>query len=317
VGGQTIAARALVDTGASFAILLGRGLLPKQCLSKCARPVQLTNASGVAMEGGTHGASVQIALPVVDDRQEAGNVVEALCSALWAVEMDMPGSEVILGYPFLSLFRLLVDPVAHCLRFGTHRVEGAAIGPVAQPKVNIGTVTSRKCLLRTARSACQETPEEPTVTVRERHENRVCVSSLAKADASLQTDEVEYPDRELWKSGVWKIFSRRSSPVSGRVTPAREECGRNTVSRLGSYTSTVESHASNSQEVVRTSTDFGTIPEWQLQFCPRDMDSPAQDVLRKDMQTVGPCSLDSTLQATPHRAVPEAVAPSEMEPEDE
>ena len=70
VGGQNFAASSLVDTGAIFPIILGRGLLPEQCLSlsQCAHPDRLVDTSGAAMKGGTRGVSVRIALPVVDDR---------------------------------------------------------------------------------------------------------------------------------------------------------------------------------------------------------------------------------------------------------
>ena len=144
IGEKCFLARALIDTGASFPLILGKGLLPEGLLRGCNSLVRLLDASRATMKGGSQGASVRIALPVVENRQGGDCTVEALCSPLWAVEVSLPGLQLVIGYPFLSLFRLMVDPVAHCLRFGFASEVGTSPDQVVPPRLVAGQSTSRE-----------------------------------------------------------------------------------------------------------------------------------------------------------------------------
>ena len=80
VDGVTFTARALVDTGASFPVILSKGLIPEHLLKNCSSPVRLVDASGASMTGGGRGASVELTLPVVSTT--SGGIQSLSCSLL-------------------------------------------------------------------------------------------------------------------------------------------------------------------------------------------------------------------------------------------
>ena len=56
---------------------------------------------------------------IVPARNEKGETCEAACDILWAFEAEVHGADVIVGYPFLSLFHFAVQCDDNCLSFVT------------------------------------------------------------------------------------------------------------------------------------------------------------------------------------------------------
>ena len=111
-------ARALVDTGASFPLIVNKGFLPKEALQPSRYPVTFTDASGTVMPGGSWGAPLSVSVPVqVSER--ATDLVEAACPAIWALEVCIHEIDIILGYPFFRQCGLLVDATGDCLRLSS------------------------------------------------------------------------------------------------------------------------------------------------------------------------------------------------------
>ena len=99
--------KVLVDTGPKIPIAFRRKLIPGRSLKTASFPVQFTMADGKPMIGGTHGTMMQFQLPTY----RGDDPVLAKTTPLFAYEADIQGCDVILGYPFLKAFHLVVDTV--------------------------------------------------------------------------------------------------------------------------------------------------------------------------------------------------------------
>ena len=99
----------------------------------------MRDASGSPMSGGTRGASVRVCLPVMGTDESCESLYQVTCSALWGIEITMPGLDMVIGYPFLSLFRLMVDPVSDCLRFACGDKPPASGAVIRAPSLPIAS----------------------------------------------------------------------------------------------------------------------------------------------------------------------------------
>lgn len=111
--GKSVPVTVLVDTGCAVPLILRRGLFDSSVLKPSKRPVRFVTASGETLAGGEHGLHLKVQLPVRDFRDNPYNIT---CSSVWAFEAALPSLDAIVGFPFLALFQLLVDPALHCLR---------------------------------------------------------------------------------------------------------------------------------------------------------------------------------------------------------
>ena len=100
----------LIDPGSQVFALAPSSFFEKKMLTPAARPLQITVADGSRIAGGTHGATVSIALPVEHD----GRMIEILFEDVFVYKADVV-EHVILGYPFCKSYGLTIDPVRDCL----------------------------------------------------------------------------------------------------------------------------------------------------------------------------------------------------------
>jgi hypothetical protein len=104
----------LVDTGSRVPILFRKSLFPSHCLEKAVSPISLITADHAPMEGGIKGCSMIIALPVLCWSGEISKTLR--CPPTWAFEAAIKSSDIILGYPFLRKYKLVVDCSVDSLR---------------------------------------------------------------------------------------------------------------------------------------------------------------------------------------------------------
>ena len=97
------------------------------------------------MSGGELGASVRISLPVYENVPGNSTPVEACCSALWAMTVEIADVDVILGYPFFKLFRLTVDASRGCVRFSAQQ-EPVGNGPPTALDLTVPGNSRSECL---------------------------------------------------------------------------------------------------------------------------------------------------------------------------
>ena len=105
-------ARVLIDTGCRVALLVRSGLISKW--KDASRPLSFTTASGAPMPGGLRGAMFHLTLSV----QGEHGPFPARLTPVWGYEAALEGPDMIVGYPLLSLFGLMIDARANCLRLG-------------------------------------------------------------------------------------------------------------------------------------------------------------------------------------------------------
>ena len=109
------AVQVLVDTGAKIPLVFRNGLIPLKALKKASFPVHFSTADGHDMEGGTRGLFMEMRLPAISK----GRLVVARTVPLFAYEADIHGVDVIIGYPFLKVFNLVVDTINDNLVLGS------------------------------------------------------------------------------------------------------------------------------------------------------------------------------------------------------
>ena len=102
-------ARVLIDTGCRVALLFRRGLV--ETLMPAAKPLRFTTASGADLSGGEKGAILSLDLTISGARGPCF----ARVSKIFGYEADISGPDMIIGYPLLAQFGLLVDAGASCL----------------------------------------------------------------------------------------------------------------------------------------------------------------------------------------------------------
>ena len=107
VGTFSTNASVLIDTGCRIPMLFRKGLIPRNFLERAQRSITIVTADGTPMLGGSHGCKLEVVLPV--SGQDGSTAKAVRCQALWGYESAIEGSDLILGYPFLKIFRLVVD----------------------------------------------------------------------------------------------------------------------------------------------------------------------------------------------------------------
>ena len=107
--------RCLVDSGARLPITVREGLLPTGRMRKAKFPVTFSTVAGQHMKGGQKGVFVSMHLPV---QVPNGTFEVVKTQPLFAYEAAIAEVDVIIGYPFLKAFNLMVDCGQNCLRAG-------------------------------------------------------------------------------------------------------------------------------------------------------------------------------------------------------
>ena len=104
----------LVDTGCRIPLLFRKGLIPSEFLESARRSITIRTADGTPMVGGTNGCKMKLTLPVagLDGSTQVGFVSHPF----WGYEAAIRGNDLILGYPFLKIFKLVVDCPSDILR---------------------------------------------------------------------------------------------------------------------------------------------------------------------------------------------------------
>jgi len=97
----------LVDTGCRIPLLFRKGLIPAKWLETARRPIKITTADGTPMVGGSHGCMMQVTLPVA--RLDGSPTRDLVCNPYWGYEAAVQGCDLVVGYPYLKIFKLVVD----------------------------------------------------------------------------------------------------------------------------------------------------------------------------------------------------------------
>ena len=108
-------ALALVDSGARLPLVFRTGLFPTERLQNAQFPVSFTTADGSVMHGGKLGVFLGLCLPV-----QVGSGESSLIRTypIFAYEAPLHGVDILIGYPFLKAFDLVIDAVSDCLVHG-------------------------------------------------------------------------------------------------------------------------------------------------------------------------------------------------------
>ena len=178
-------ALALIDSGARIPLAMRIGLFPKERLQKAQFPVAFTTADGSPMTGGTHGVFLGLCLPV---RVDSGDSKIIRTYPIFAYEAPLHGVDLIIGYPFLKAFDLVLDAVTDCLVHGPlcRRALRTAPGP------HRGTVTH---------PAADAVPECPALAA-PRHvaSPSACISMLPPMEPSSSVEPLPPQSAELTPS---------------------------------------------------------------------------------------------------------------------
>ena len=105
----------LVDTGCRIPLLIREGLIPSRYLQPAKHPIRILTADNSPMTGGSKGCNVTISVLIL--KGNANNAPTLLrCSNFWGYVANIGDCDVILGYPFLKIFNLVVDCPSDGLR---------------------------------------------------------------------------------------------------------------------------------------------------------------------------------------------------------
>ena len=151
---------ALIDTGCSYPVIVSDKLYRPQSLQPCKSPIRFVDASGNYMTGGVLGTHLRIHLPVALSSSD-DSFVAAVSPPIWSVSVSCGTADVIIGYPFLRIFRILVDAGSHCLRFSSLATM-SGVHP-ASPSVERNDSTSHSSLSDSATNLVCVPDGEPTV----------------------------------------------------------------------------------------------------------------------------------------------------------
>ena len=138
----------LVDTGCRIPLLFRKGLIPDRFLESARRPITITTADGTPMLGGARGCKIQITLPVAG--LDGSPEVEFRCEPYWGYEAAIRGCDIMLGYPYLKIFHLVVDCPSDTLK-------SAAI-----PTSRTATLSSTPPLVQPRNTPPTPSPKPPT-----------------------------------------------------------------------------------------------------------------------------------------------------------
>ena len=105
----------LIDTGSRIPLLLRQNLIPDDYLIPAKRVIRILTADNSPMDGGDTGCNLMLLLPILPGKlnSRAGYL---RCHPVWGYVADVQGSDVVLGYPFLKFFSLVVDCPSDGLR---------------------------------------------------------------------------------------------------------------------------------------------------------------------------------------------------------
>lgn len=113
--------RTLVDTGCRIRLLCKPGVFSAHSLEQAKLPLQIMSADGSHVEGGTHGIKMALKLPI----NRAGRGITITFPEAWCWVANITSVDLIIGYPYLQMHRLLVDTGENCLRAPiSHRETG-------------------------------------------------------------------------------------------------------------------------------------------------------------------------------------------------
>ena len=106
--------KVLIDTGCRIPLFFRKGLIPSECLEQARRLIRISTADGTPMVGGARGCVLRLTLPVAG--WEGQTPSSFPCDPYWGYEAAVHSCDLILGYPFLKIFRLVVDCPTDSLR---------------------------------------------------------------------------------------------------------------------------------------------------------------------------------------------------------
>ena len=125
---------------------------------KASKPLSFTTASGAPMAGGLRGANFKLSVSLMGEN----GPYPANLGLVWGYEADLAGPDMIIGYPLLSRFGLMVDAGESCLRAPSIHIQSLEVAPsfsvnpgvAARSAVNPLEVNARSafCLLYTSPS---------------------------------------------------------------------------------------------------------------------------------------------------------------------
>ena len=107
--------RCLVDSGARLPLTVREDLFPRNRLKRAKFPVAFTTVDGSPMKGGQSGLFVTLKLPICTSNDKF-EVVRT--QPLFAYVAELHDVDVIIGYPFLKAFNIMVDCTQDRLRLG-------------------------------------------------------------------------------------------------------------------------------------------------------------------------------------------------------
>ena len=194
----------LVDTGARLPLTFKSGTFAKQKLRRAKLPVKFTTVTGDTMTGGSEGVFMSLRIPVCTEKDQ---FVFVKTRPLFAYEANVCGVDLIIGYPFLKAFNLVIDCGRDRLSFG--RPIAAAAVFVKSPGIVLEEANMGKKRMRQTSSM----QNQPTVVARplgnpslEGNDSALCTrhnESDEFADELLQTDA------ELYRQPVHNSFCGR------------------------------------------------------------------------------------------------------------
>ena len=101
-----------MDTGCRIPFVFRKGLVHSSKLVNAKKPISIRVADGKLMQGGSLGCMAALHISVMGS---SGHMTEVKCAPFWGYEAGIDHPDIIIGYPFLRCFRLVVDCPEHCL----------------------------------------------------------------------------------------------------------------------------------------------------------------------------------------------------------
>ena len=128
--------RCLFDSGARIPLTIRHGVFPEEKLKSARYPVQFCTVNGKPMRGGDSGLFASLRLPIC---VKGDMFIFVKTMALFAYTADLHDIDIIVGYPFLKAFNLLIDCAQDRLRIGLDPITGAKSPDIVISQVKQGT----------------------------------------------------------------------------------------------------------------------------------------------------------------------------------